>query len=185
MLLLGHLGIGKTLAGPFAKKLDRKWVYLGTVLPDLIDKPLYYSLYWIYGKQAQDLGLISGSRTFGHTALLSVILATAALAKKSKLLAALALGIATHLLLDSVSDIWRSTAVSSVGSPLMWPLTGLRMPVSPFKDLADHLNSKIDPVYLCFELVGALLLLQDFYRRPWFGPLRSKSLNLPISTRPQ
>ncbi|MBI5201898.1 MAG: metal-dependent hydrolase, partial [Elusimicrobia bacterium] len=41
MIFFGHLGLGDALAAPVRRGLPRRWVLLGTVLPDLLDKPLY------------------------------------------------------------------------------------------------------------------------------------------------
>jgi hypothetical protein len=44
MFALGHLGIGKKLAArPFRRfsPTDRRAFFVGALLPDLIDKPLY------------------------------------------------------------------------------------------------------------------------------------------------
>jgi hypothetical protein len=174
MLLLGHLGIGRTLAIPFSKRLERRWIYLGTVLPDLIDKPLYYLLSWATGKQGLELGLISGSRTFGHTALFALLLSIGAWIKKSKFLAALSIGVGTHLILDSIADyFWVQSA--TLDSPLLWPLTGLQMPVMPFKNWVDHLQSKEHLTYLYPELIGTFLILIDYFKNPWFKPSRSRN----------
>ena len=74
MFLLGHLGIGRELVKPFSKGLPLAGIFLGTILPDLIDKPLYYSLAVITHKWGSELGLISGTRTFGHTAAFLLLL---------------------------------------------------------------------------------------------------------------
>jgi hypothetical protein len=46
MFFFGHLGVGATLVRPWKERLPFRWVLLGAVLPDLIDKPLYYGLSW-------------------------------------------------------------------------------------------------------------------------------------------
>src|SRR4051812_43545813 len=104
MFVFGHLGIGSKLATPWAQGLPRRWLLVGTLLPDLIDKPLYYGLSFATGKSGTDLGLISGTRTFGHTALFLVLLALGSIIRRSRILAALALGTATHLLIDNFGD---------------------------------------------------------------------------------
>src|SRR5947209_6204662 len=113
MFLLGHLGIGKKVAQPFSKGLSTRIILLGTILPDLIDKPLYYSIAWATGKQAHELGLISGTRTFGHTALFLLFIVLLGAAKKSRFLAALSLGITTHLLLDGLLDHFSNPALEA------------------------------------------------------------------------
>jgi hypothetical protein len=50
MFIFGHMGFGAAMARPWAnpfRKLSFGMILLGTVLPDLIDKTLYYSLsFW-------------------------------------------------------------------------------------------------------------------------------------------
>ena len=166
MLILGHLGIGKALVSPLTRRLQRRWVYLGTLLPDLIDKPLYYTLSWATGKHGLELGLISGTRTFGHTALFAIAITVGALVRKSKVLAALSLGIASHLLLDSVADhLWDAGGATPSDISLFWPLKGIQMPIAQFTNILDHVRNKQQPTYLLAELLGAILLINDYYRR--------------------
>ena len=49
MFFFGHLGAGSRLASPFSKGLPRGLLLLGTLLPDLIDKPLFYGLLFLRG----------------------------------------------------------------------------------------------------------------------------------------
>src|SRR6185312_7307809 len=103
MFVLAHLGIGLELARPWRRRLPVKPLLLGTLLPDLIDKPLYYGLAWATGRRGYAIGLISGTRTFGHTVLFAAAIAAYAAARRSKAAAAVALGCATHLILDAVT----------------------------------------------------------------------------------
>src|ERR1700733_5728748 len=101
MIFFGHLGIGLKTAQPFRRDLPLKPLLLGTLLPDLIDKTLYYGLSFATGRRGAELRLISGTRTFGHTILFTLALGAIAARRRSKTLAALALGSATHLFLDA------------------------------------------------------------------------------------
>lgn len=116
MYLLGHLGL-TLLAGAavlhwrraLRDRLPLGWLLLGSVLPDLVDKPLGLVLGWGYG------------RLFLHTALSLVVLsaATAAAWKRwpraGAALLALTVGSAGHLALDHIWD---------VPQVLWWPLLG-------------------------------------------------------------
>src|SRR4051812_22338745 len=143
MIFFGHLGFGLKLANPFlgqkSGRFPLKWLLVGTLLPDVIDKSLYYGLSWLNGLRGADLGLISGTRTLGHSALFLLLLAGFAALLKSRPLAALTLGVATHLLVDHLGDsighaIWPSfdqpqfdaqgRNLSLVG--LLWPFMGAR-----------------------------------------------------------
>ncbi len=156
MLLLGHLGIGAKLVAPLTRGLPLKGVFFGTILPDLIDKPLYYGLSFLTGQTGHQVGLISGTRTFGHTALFLLSLTMIAIAKKSKLLAAIALGVASHLILDGVTDALHHTSSSS----LLWPLIP-QFPEIPFRNIEEHLAFWNRPVLVWGEIIGFLLLITN------------------------
>ncbi|MDE2510595.1 MAG: metal-dependent hydrolase, partial [Elusimicrobia bacterium] len=131
MFPLGHLGLGLQTAKPFRRDRPLKPLLLGTLLPDLIDKPLYYGLSLATGHSGADLGLIAGTRSFGHTVLFTAALAALARARRSKTLAALALGSATHLLLDLITDMSESgfdgpRLMSQSVKTLVWPLMGVQ-----------------------------------------------------------
>jgi len=165
MFLFGHLGIGNALTKPWAKQLSLKWILLGTILPDLMDKPLFYSIAFISGGASAASELISGTRTFGHTAIALSAVTFLAFLRKSKLLAALALGITSHFILDGVSEELLSQHPSLFPQVLFWPLFGKQFPVYPYHGLLDHLSIWERPVLLYGELVGALLLGIEFLRR--------------------
>src|SRR5207245_8990653 len=74
MFVLGHLGIGSWLAARRVRADSIAWLLFGAVLPDLIDKPLYYALSFATGRHGAALGLISSTRTFGHTLILAFAL---------------------------------------------------------------------------------------------------------------
>lgn len=153
MFLFGHLGIGSKLASPFSQGLARKSIWIGTLLPDIIDKPLYYGLSFFTGKKGQALGLISGTRTFGHTALFLLSLSFLAFFRKSRTLAALALGTGSHLLLDSIPN--------AAHCPLLWPLQGWEFPVTPFVGIVDQLSIWNRPSLVWGECLGFVLICWD------------------------
>lgn len=167
MFVFAHLGIGSLLVRPWTQGLRRRWVLLGTLLPDLIDKPLYYGLSWITGKHGAELGLFSGTRTFGHTGLFLILLALASFSRRSLVLAALALGAASHLLLDHLSDTVGLSGGRSAGNikGLLWPVLGIQFPVMPFKDATEHASVGGRPGLLAVEAFGAFLLLWDWWKK--------------------
>src|SRR5438552_13741940 len=102
MFALGHLGIGKKLAArPFRhfSPGDKRAFFVGALLPDLIDKPLYYIPAWVTGREAAGAGILSGTHLFAHTGLFLLALSVAALVTRSRPLRALAIGVATHCVL--------------------------------------------------------------------------------------
>ena len=178
MIFFGHLGIGDAMAAPVRRGLPRGWVLFGTVLPDLIDKPLYYGLAAATGRRGAELGLIRGTRGFGHTWALAALVWAVGAARGSDKARALALGMATHPILDFVSDYgiggW-SDAVH--GSVALWPLTGWRFPIADL-DMAAHFGAELKPFLIGAEAVGILLLL-----RAWFAARRSSRASHSTPTR--
>lgn len=161
MIFFGHLGIGKALASAFRKGLPTRWLLLGTVLPDLVDKPLYYGLVLVTGKRAAELGMVSGTRTFGHTAIFVLMLGTFATLRRSRKLSALSLGIATHLLLDGLTDYYFLISHGlTPGSALLWPLNSF--PVMPHPTLREHVGAWRNPFLIVSEVIGVSFLVPDF-----------------------
>ena len=167
MFVFGHLGIGKKIASPFSKKLATPWLLLGTLLPDLLDKPLYYILCLATGKTGASLGLISGSRTLGHVGLLPVLLLALGLAWKNRLCIAIAVGMVTHLLLDGVSDwvLVPSGVQSSIFLAVVFPFQGLQFGVMPFKSMHEHADATLNIFTLTCEFIGVLLLGWEFRQK--------------------
>jgi hypothetical protein len=163
MFFLGHMGIGRKLVSPFSKGLSQRMIIIGAILPDLIDKPLYYGLSFLTGRKGDELGLISGTRTFGHTALFLLILTSISFIKHSRVLAAISMGIATHLLLDGFGDHLgaHSNSIQTTASALLWPLSGWKFPAIPYEDIATHLSSVIQPYVFWGEVIGGSLLLWE------------------------
>jgi membrane-bound metal-dependent hydrolase YbcI (DUF457 family) len=104
MLFFAHLGMA-LFAANFVKRLDLAFVALGSLLPDIIDKPL----------GAVVFGTPAMGRTFAHTLLFLLLIATFAAYAKDIRLMSLSGGVLSHLILDSM---WNSPVI------LLWPLLG-------------------------------------------------------------
>ena len=104
MLLFAHLGL-TLAAGRLMRWVDLAFLTLGSMLPDIIDKPLGLLAF----------GTAEQGRTFGHTLLFLIVLATLAVYLKNLRLASVSFGVLAHLVLDSM---WKSLAI------LFWPLLG-------------------------------------------------------------
>lgn len=157
MFALGHLGLGKKLATrPYRRfsRGEKRAFFLGALLPDIIDKPLYYIPLWVTGRRD---GFLSGTHLFAHTGLFLLALALAARFMGSRRIRAVAIGVATHFVLDVVG-------LSLGHEALFWPLFGWRFPLSPFKNLGHQLLTILNPVTLAGELLGGALLWWDWRR---------------------
>jgi hypothetical protein len=154
MFPLAHLGIGSAITRLCPVKLPFRWVLVGTVLPDLIDKPIFFVL----SRGFPEAGWEAGKRDFAHTLVFLSLLAAFSRARKSPALWAITAGTATHLVLDVIS---KSTAGSStaLGSlrVLFWPLAGWSFPT------LSHGMHGIE--IWSFELIGFGLLVLQFSRR--------------------
>jgi hypothetical protein len=168
MFVLGHLGIGKRLAArPFRlfSPVDKRAFFVGALLPDLIDKPLYYVPTWLTGKHGAAAGILSGTHLFAHTGLFLLVLTVTGLVTRSRPLRAMAIGVATHLVLDFVG-------LSMNLGTLLWPLFGWHFPTYPFKSLTQHLRTIFNPIAFIGETLGAAILWSDYRkarRRPASG----------------
>ncbi len=155
MFLLGHVGFtwGAALLladtsrwRPSSAGIDYRLVLLGSMLPDLIDKPLGL---FILRKQ------LSNPRTLAHSLLFSLLVALAALGRREKAgsaLGSVALGSLTHLVLDRM---WEQT------DTLLWPLKGLSF---ERRDISDWLGQTLetllsDPYVYLSEVVGAAVIV--------------------------
>ncbi|MBY0469997.1 metal-dependent hydrolase [bacterium] len=165
MFILGHLGIGKKIANPWIRGASLPWFFFGALLPDLIDKPLYYGLASVTGLSGLDLGLISGTRTVGHTFVFLLTMASVAAFSKSRKLSSVCLGVATHILLDSVMDqigIHKPEAAGSIA--YLFPLKGWRFPVSEHTSLREHFLSLRKIQIVVAEGIGVALLIWDYWK---------------------
>lgn len=176
MIFFGHLGMGNALSRPFRRGLSLRWILLGTIAPDLLDKSIYYGCSYWTGKHGAELGLISGTRTFGHTAIILLFLSAIAFAFKSRRLAALSIGISTHLLLDGLSDYYfMMTGVSQIKSAILWPISGMDFPIIPYHSIQGHISSWNQPFLIVSELLGIALLAFDYsmiFAKSQRGPMR-------------
>ena len=128
------------------KSIDWRLVILGSMLPDIIDKPLGTVLF---------SGTFSNGRIFAHTLLFSLILLLIGLYfyKRGKTgMLVVALCSMGHLVLDSM---WRTT------STLFWPLRGWEFPKY---DLSDGVVSiwiealQTNPATFMPEIIGAIII---------------------------
>ena len=157
MFVLGHLGFSRALAQPFRTKIDLKPFFVGALLPDLIDKPIFY----LFPNH------IAGTRGYAHTLLF--LMATFFVAKvfKSRIAFSIAIGVLAHLLLDNLGDYLHieNSLVKSYQT-LFWPLAGNEFPSTVYLTMEAQANRLRSPYLMVTESIGLILLLV-FTWRDW------------------
>lgn len=165
MFALAHLGIGSAVTRLLPVNYRFRWVLLGTLLPDLIDKPVFFLL----SRYFHEAGWEAGKRGFAHTLVFLTLLAGISVMRKSQAFQAVTAGTATHLALDVISKCTEgsSTAVGSL-RVLFWPLAGWSFPT------LSHGMHGIE-IWM-FEAAGLGLLVLQFTQQA-----RSRSYTTPSS----
>ena len=162
MYVFGHLGLGYLLVKPWWKRLPLRSFFVGCLFPDLLDKPVYYIWSAYSGLRGAEAGLISGTRTFGHTLLVLVLFLALAAWQRSRRALAFCAGMGTHLLLDNFADLVTGGSNSNFAA-LLWPYPNGNFPVIPYANLATQLARWGDSQFLFFELCGILVLAYMAY----------------------
>lgn len=158
MIFFGHLGpttgVFKVYEGIFNKNnsiqeeplIDYRVVLIGSILPDIVDKPIGAFLF---------RSTFHNSRIFGHTLLFSLILICVGLYRsmrkgKNRILL-LGISSSIHLVLDSM---WLFTSI------LFWPYYGLKFPQRPEGNWLnnDLIRLITDPAYYLPETIGFIIL---------------------------
>jgi membrane-bound metal-dependent hydrolase YbcI (DUF457 family) len=160
MLPLAHLGIGQCIANA-GNRLPLRPILIGTILPDLIDKPLYYIPVMLTGKRGTELGLFSGTRTVGHSLLFlaAILLVSAIPGPRRRWWLALGAGVASHLLLDNFLESFAPLTEFSSRIALFFPYYGVAFPVAQHRSLGEHFYLHLNPIELIAEAIGAALLV--------------------------
>ncbi len=138
------------LAG-VAREIDYRLVLLGSILPDIIDKPIGHIF---FAETFENNG-----RLFAHTLLFFLLLLSYGLfrfyryGKIGFLVLALCSGF--HLILD---EMWHAAAT------LLWPLMGWDFPETDLIDLEDWLRTmgkaaQTEPLIYISETIGLVILL--------------------------
>ena len=163
MLLFGHVGITlgaaaavagnvnrrekKSWFASLSKYLDIRLLVVGSLLPDIIDKPVGQYLF---------RNTFNNGRIFSHTLLFLVVISGVGflIYKKQRRtwLLALAAGTFTHLLLD---QMWQTPAT------LFWPVFGLAFPKVDLEGWAQGIFHAMfhDPAVYIPEIIGLAIVL--------------------------
>lgn len=127
----------------------------GMLLPDIIDKPLYY---------LHLSPVFSCTRTVGHTGLLVAVVLGLAAVQRSSLLWAVGLGLATHVVLDNVFDAVVGAGLGSAWIAAVWPLDGWAF-YRVTRTIAEHAGMLLSTPTIVCEVVGLALLGWDMNAR--------------------
>jgi membrane-bound metal-dependent hydrolase YbcI (DUF457 family) len=137
MLLFAHVGLALA-AGRMFRRANLAFLALGSMLPDIIDKPL--------GQLVN--GTPAMGRTLSHTLLFLLLISALALYLRDARLASLSGGVLTHLVLDFM---WASPVI------LLWPLLG-PFPQAAAMDAWSYMGMLLadlrDPFILIPECLG-------------------------------
>ena len=155
MFVLGHIGIGRQLVMRWSDRLPGIPLALGMLLPDIIDKPLYYS---------RISPLISCTRTIGHTGLLLLVLLGCACAFRSRVLAAIVIGASTHSVLDCVLELSATGQAGSAWIALAWPLISREF-TTYYVEIPGHVAGLSAWPVLSWEAVGGMMIVWELWRR--------------------
>lgn len=157
MFILGHLGMGAA-PGALAAKLwanslgfdggspDLRWYLTGTLLPDMVDKPVGQVFFKPY---------FENGRIYCHTLLFTSSLLVAGLRRRRRKedgrLLLLALGVISHLVVDA---IWREP--TTVFWPLLGPFERYPSLKGVLGQIAEYLH---DPTFWAEEMGGLILFI--------------------------
>jgi len=155
MLLFAHIGLALLIAHPF-KRINLLFLALGSILPDIVDKPLGLIIY----------GTPMMGRIFAHTLLFLLLLFALAFLWRDWRVGSLAFGVLIHLLLDG---IWGTPQV------LFWPLLGPFPPV-------EHLDPLGYVEMLLQGLKNPQILLPECLGLAWILYLAATA-NPPLASR--
>ena len=151
MLLFAHVGLALASAR-LSNRLDLLFLAMGSMLPDIIDKPLGLLVF----------GSPNMGRTFAHTFLFLLILTAVSIRLQDIRSASLTWGVFVHLILDTM---WSSPVT------LLWPLLG-GFPDAPYLDTFSYLQMLLmgleEPGILIPELLGlGYIILLVYLKRGW------------------
>lgn len=125
------------------KSIDIRLLFIGSLLPDIVDKPLGHLFF---------IEALSNGRVFGHTLLFFIIIALVGLylyRSRSQLwLSVVAFGTLLHLILD---QMWQTPQT------LLWPVFGFAFPREDMTGWAqDTLQTLLtNPAVYIPEVIGA------------------------------
>jgi len=164
MIFLGHIGITLLLCFiifTFLKeKIDYRFLLVGAILPDLIDKPIGDYIFY---------DAFQNGRIFAHTILFVLLLTAVAVYVERKYrfagMGVLALGAIAHLAED---QIWNSPRT------VLWPLLGWEFPKYELSDYSGYIWYQLthNPSAYVPEIIGLIIIAGFVWRFELYRPER-------------
>jgi inner membrane protein len=130
-----------------SRYLDIRWLLVGSLLPDIIDKPIGQYLF---------KDTFNNGRIFAHTLLFLIIISAVGIylykQKRWTWMLALSAGTFMHLILD---EMWQTPQT------LFWPLLGFSFPKEDLEGWVSNIWKALfsDPHLYIPEVVGLVVLL--------------------------
>ncbi|WP_234125004.1 metal-dependent hydrolase [Clostridium hydrogenum] len=162
MIFFGHLGptvavvrIGEKILSKKKHEelnIDYRFVLVGAVLPDIIDKPI--GMFFLRG-------IFHNSRLFAHSLIFAVILTAIGLYRNHKYnkngILMLGIGSFIHQILDSM---WEFPRI------MLWPFLGIKFPTRPEGSWVSSDITRLisDPMYYGPELIGFIIIMYFFIK---------------------
>jgi inner membrane protein len=162
MIFFGHIGITLLFAylifSIFKEKIDYRFLIVGAILPDLIDKPIGQYIF---------VSTFDNGRIFGHTILFVLLLTMIALYVERKYrflgISVLALGTLMH---QTEDQMWMSPFTS------LWPTMGGQFPKLDLQDYAGYILDELfhEPSAYVPEIIGLAIIAGFVYRFRLYRP---------------
>ncbi|HSG79718.1 MAG TPA: metal-dependent hydrolase [Acidimicrobiia bacterium] len=149
-MVLWHLGVTTLLVRYVFRdpRMDLRWVLVGSLLPDLVDKPIGSVL---FNEQLGSDRLVAHAVVFPVVAMFVVLVATPRGSALRKGLIGVVIGALFHLVLDGA---WADPEA------FWWPFFGLGFPLRPDSAIGPLLGRMVaDPLVWVGEAVGLAYLV--------------------------
>jgi inner membrane protein len=167
MIFFGHIGITLLLVfllfGFLKEKIDYRFLVVGSILPDLIDKPIGHYLFY---------STFMNGRIFAHTVLFVLLLTIVAFGFERRYrftgVSVLAIGALAHIVED---QMWRAPSTA------LWPLMGWQFPKLDLQNYTGYIFDELlhDPGAYVPEIIGIVIIAWFIYRFELYSPEKIKS----------
>jgi len=150
MIFFGHIGITTAIMKKYEKdkkiRIDYRYVIIGSILPDLIDKPIELLANYKFPQ--------SGGRMYGHTLLFTVIILAIGMIYNFKYKNVFILGLCSLIHIVLLDGMWLDPKV------FLFPAFGFNLLGKKNYDIIPIISAiYISPAYMIIgEIVGIFIL---------------------------